>query len=113
MPAIASARSRGSFRVRRRRRLEGSPVERSIFGARLRTRCPQYGHSVTYGLTSEEQFLQTTKRSGSLTRTRIPVRKSRLGGLDGGRGVDDLAHDLAEVVVGLVDHQLAGGARAT
>ena len=36
---------------------------RSIFGARLRTRCPQYGHSVTYGLTSDPQFLQTTKRS--------------------------------------------------
>src|SRR3954465_11790738 len=106
MPGISSRRSRprdGILRSWRRRRSGSSGEPRSIFGARLRTRCPQYGHSVTYGLTSEEQFLQTTKRSGSLTRTRIPVRKSRLGGLDGGRGVDDLAHDLAEVVVGLVD----------
>src|SRR3954454_21925859 len=39
---------------------------RSIFGARLRKRVPQYGHSVMYGLTSEPQFLQTTKRSGEL-----------------------------------------------
>jgi hypothetical protein len=37
---------------------------RSIFGARLRSRVPQYGHSVMYGLTSAWQFLQTTKRSG-------------------------------------------------
>ena len=39
---------------------------RSIFGARLRRRVPQYGHSVMYGLTSEPQFLHTTKRSGEL-----------------------------------------------
>src|SRR5690606_14253992 len=44
----------------------GSSPGRSIFGARFRRRFPQYGHSVTYGLTSELQFLQTTKRSGSL-----------------------------------------------
>jgi pimeloyl-ACP methyl ester carboxylesterase len=47
--------------------LGGFGAPRSIFGARLRTRWPQYGHSVTYGETSEAQFLQTTKRSGSLT----------------------------------------------
>jgi hypothetical protein len=40
--------------------------ERSIFGARLRSRWPQYGHSVMYGDTSELQFLQMTKRSGSV-----------------------------------------------
>jgi hypothetical protein len=33
----------------------------------LRTRWPQYGHSVTYMLTSEPQFLQTTNSSASLT----------------------------------------------
>ena len=64
IPAISSARSRGSFVARARRFGCGSPPERSIFGARLRTRCPQYGHSVTYGLTSDPQFLQTTNRSG-------------------------------------------------
>ena len=90
MPGISSRRSRlsvGCFgredlplERRRRPRARGSPdgVPRSIFGARLRTRCPQYGHSVTYGLTSELQFLQTTKRSGSLTETRIPAHDPRL-----------------------------------
>ena len=39
---------------------------RSSFGARLRSRAPQYGHSVTYGLTSEPQFLQMTLSSVSL-----------------------------------------------
>ena len=39
---------------------------RSSFGARLRSRVPQYGHSVMYGDTSEPQLLQTTKRSGPL-----------------------------------------------
>jgi hypothetical protein len=63
IPAISSARNRGSF-ARRRRFGGAAPPPRSIFGARLRTRCPQYGHSVTYGLTSDPQFLQTTKRSG-------------------------------------------------
>src|SRR3954463_6493841 len=109
MPGISPRRIRGSERVRRLRSRFGSSAPRSIFGARLRTRCPQYGHSVTYGLTSEEQFLQTTKRSGSLTRTRIPVRKRVLSGLDRGCRVDDLAHDLAEVVIRLVDDQLARG----
>ena len=33
------------------------------FGARLRNRVPQYGHSVTYGLTSEPHCLHTTNRS--------------------------------------------------
>jgi hypothetical protein len=64
MPGISSRRMRGS----ERRDFFGfgglgSPPL-SSFGARLRTRCPQYGHSVTYGLTSDPQFLQTTKRSG-------------------------------------------------
>jgi hypothetical protein len=36
----------------------------SSFGARLRSRLPQYGHSVMYGLTSDPQDLHTTKRSG-------------------------------------------------
>src|SRR5215211_996082 len=70
IPAISSARRRGSF-VRRRRFGGAAPPPRSIFGARLRTRCPQYGHSVTYGLTSDPQFLQTTKRSGWDTALRV------------------------------------------
>src|SRR5918997_2550286 len=109
MPAISSARSRGSLRAARRRRFGvGLPVDRSIFGARLRTRCPQYGHSVTYGLTSEPQFLQTTNRSGCDTvPLRVPGGPSATRGLLLGRlrtlrdgGVEYLAHDLAEVVVG-------------
>ena len=48
----------------RRGGLAGGASGRSIFGARLRSRVPQYGHSVTYGLTSAWQFLHTTKRSG-------------------------------------------------
>src|ERR687897_266885 len=39
---------------------------RSSFGARLRSRLPQYGHSVMYGDTSRPQLRQTTKRSGPL-----------------------------------------------
>src|SRR5215468_3214779 len=68
IPGISPRRSRGSDVRTRRGAFGGFGVPpRSIFGARLRTRCPQYGHSVTYGETSEAQFLQTTKRSGSLT----------------------------------------------
>src|SRR3954454_8042506 len=74
-PGISPGRSRPSrglrsvavrLRARRptRRGSRAAPAGlRSIFGARLRTRCPQYGDSVTYGLTSDPQFLQTTKRS--------------------------------------------------
>jgi hypothetical protein len=51
------------WRLRARRGSETVP-SRSIFGARLRNRVPQYGHSVMYGLTSLPQFLQTTLRSG-------------------------------------------------
>jgi hypothetical protein len=36
----------------------------SSFGALLRSRLPQYGHSVMYGLTSDPQLLQMTNRSG-------------------------------------------------
>ena len=50
------ARLRGGFGV----------PPRSSFGARLRSRVPQYGHSVMYGDTSEPQLLQTTNRSGPL-----------------------------------------------
>ena len=39
---------------------------RSIFGARLRSRLPQYGHSVMYGDTSRPQLRHTTNRSGPL-----------------------------------------------
>src|ERR1700755_488864 len=60
---------RRSFSRRRRRfgrcASSASP-RRSSFGARLRSRAPQYGHSVTYGLTSEPQFLQMTLSSVSL-----------------------------------------------
>src|SRR4051812_8876437 len=106
MPGISPRRSRGSDVRARRGCFGGFGAPRSIFGARLRTRWPQYGHSVTYGLTSDEQFLQTTKRSGSLTTSEDTRAKKPLCGLDGRRGVHDLAHDLAQVVVGLVDDQL-------
>jgi 5-dehydro-2-deoxygluconokinase len=36
---------------------------RGSFGARLRRRLPQYGHSVMYGLTSDPHCLHTTNRS--------------------------------------------------
>src|SRR3954469_9435136 len=52
---------------RRRGGLGGFGVPpRSSFGARLRSRLPQYGHSVMYGDTSRPQLRQTTKRSGPL-----------------------------------------------
>src|SRR4051794_35213619 len=103
MPSISSGRSRGR-RLRRRARGRSDSPPRSSLGARLRTRWPQYGHSVTYGLTSDPQFLQTTKRSGWLMEPRIVALQSGL--------FDDLGHDLAQVVVGLVDHQLPGAAVA-
>src|SRR4051794_5622307 len=64
MPGISPERS-GASRGRDRRGGLGVPP-RSSFGARLRSRVPQYGHSVMYGDTSEPQLLQTTKRSGPL-----------------------------------------------
>src|SRR5215218_97708 len=64
MPGISPRRS-GASRGRERRGAFGVPP-RSSFGARLRSRVPQYGHSVMYGDTSEPQLLQTTKRSGPL-----------------------------------------------
>src|SRR5215218_10015308 len=72
MPGISPERKRGSRgaaglrALRALRALRGSDTvpSRSILGARLRSRLPQYGHSVMYGLTSLPQFLQTTLRSG-------------------------------------------------
>src|ERR687897_3812722 len=64
MPGI-SPRRRGPRRGREALGGFGVPP-RSSFGARLRSRVPQYGHSVMYGDTSEPQLLQTTKRSGPL-----------------------------------------------
>src|SRR4051795_8426928 len=115
MPWISSARRLESRGRRRLARGSASSPPRSSFGARLRTRWPQYGHSVTYGLTSDPQFLQTTKRSGwdtDLQSTRLEVLIPRYvhGLRDGGR--EDLAHDLAEIVVRLEDDDLAGGAVA-
>src|SRR3954454_23618519 len=114
MPGISPRPSgeSGGAPTRRRRPPPSGSRPRSLFGARFLTRWPQYGHSVTYGLTSDEQFLQTTKRSGSLTTSEDNRAKKPLCGLDGRRGVHDLAHDLAEVVVGLVDDQLPRGAGA-
>ena len=64
----AAARAGGRGRRRRRfgRCASSTSPRRSSFGARLRSRAPQYGHSVTYGLTSEPQFLQMTLSSVSL-----------------------------------------------
>ena len=73
MPGISPRRSRGSAGVGGlRRRFSVTRPSRSSFGARLRSRLPQYGHSVMYGLTSDPQLLQTTKRSGP------PVLTNRL-----------------------------------
>src|SRR5260221_13088169 len=108
MPGISPRRIRGSERVLRRRGSFGS-APRSSFGARLRTRCPQYGHSVTYGLTSDPQFLQTTKRSGCDT----PKRGYPAG--IGGPGrptlhrrlLDDAPLPHTESVLGIVDTLLS------
>src|SRR4051794_14941073 len=62
MPGISPGRSGVSRGVGMRERFAGLSG-RSSFGARLRSRVPQYGHSVTYGLTSEPHFLQMTNRS--------------------------------------------------
>src|SRR3954447_21173069 len=103
-PGIRRSRGARLAFVRRDRRGLGSEIvpSRSILGARLRRRVPQYGHSVMYGETSAPQFLQTTKRSGPLAMGPIDSTVE-----SGARGFDDLGHDLAEVVVGLVDHHLA------
>src|SRR5215210_8604824 len=71
MPGISPGRRRPSLgrsrrgRGSRRGRRGGAPA-RSSFGARLRRRVPQYGHSVTNALTSDPQLLQTTNRSAPL-----------------------------------------------
>jgi len=67
--AVADSRERGDefgwLNGLRDVRLESCRQNtRSIFGARLRRRVPQYGHSVMYGLTSDPQLLQMTNRSG-------------------------------------------------
>src|SRR5215207_1127321 len=115
MPGISPRRS-GASRGRTRRGALGAPP-RSSFGARLRSRVPQYGHSVMYGDTSEPQLLQMTKRSGPLAighRFYAPGRAAR-GGIavrrsgaasHRGRRAHDLPHHLGEVVVGLVDDLL-------
>src|SRR3954453_12407112 len=111
MPGISPGRSGLRRSVGMRDRRVGRSG-RSSFGARFRKRVPQYGHSVTYGLTSEPHFLQMTKRSApgisiDCTCARTPCR-----GDSDRAGHHDLGHDLAEVMVGLVDHELAGGAVA-
>jgi hypothetical protein len=52
-----------SERARPRNVLRVGAFTGGSFGARLRSRVPQYGHSVTYGLTSEPHCLHTTNRS--------------------------------------------------
>src|SRR4051794_24329679 len=106
MPGISPGRSRPSEGRRGVRGGLGTPP-RSSLGARLRRRVPQYGHSVMYGDTSAPQFLQTTKRSGPLAMGPID---STCG--SGAGRFDDLGHDLAKVVVGLVDDDLTLGATA-
>src|SRR3954454_19914679 len=114
IPGISPGRRRPSDGRRAARGGLGTPP-RSSFGARLRSRVPQYGHSVMYGDTSEPQLLQTTKRSGPLAmsprhstppgatpgRIRTSLRRRRL---------DDLAHDLGVVPVRLVHDPLPVGA---
>ena len=100
-PQAAELRPLAPARGARRRR----PSRAS--GARLRRRVPQYGHSVMYGDTSELHFLQTTKSSGPLA-TPPSLRRPLLR--DG--RFCDLAHDLVEIVVRLVDDLLPVGAVA-
>src|SRR3954447_18282406 len=105
-----SRRSRRSAERRRRRsrrvsRGASSSPRRSSFGARLRSRVPQYGHSVTYGLTSEPQLLQTTLSSVSATPPGYPR---------GGRGSapcvgDHLLHERRQVAMPLPVAKLAVG----
>src|SRR5919197_1343917 len=109
MPGISPGRSgarRGRGRLRRAERGAFGTPPFSSLGARLRSRVPQYGHSVMYGDTSARQFLQTTKRSGPLDMGYRFYAERKRGPLRVGCG-DDLAHDLVEVVVGLVDDLLA------
>src|SRR3954467_11404059 len=103
-PGMSPGRNRLSFGRSRRSEAFGTPPF-SSFGARLRRRVPQYGHSVMYGDPSELHFLQTTKSSGPLDTP--PSLRRQL--LRDGR-FRDLAHDLVEVVVGLEDHRLPMGA---
>src|SRR4051795_6720636 len=74
MPGISPGRSGLSRGVGIFERL-GGLSGRSSLGARLRRRVPQYGHSVTYGLTSDPHFLQMTNRSApgitSIVRARV------------------------------------------
>src|SRR5436305_996436 len=115
MPGISPRRSRGSAGVGGlRRRFSVTRPSRSSFGARLRSRLPQYGHSVMYGLTSDPQLLQITNRSGPPLVTRSILDRARKApgacgrasaDVDGRRG--DLGDDLAQVVVRLVHHELA------
>jgi len=66
-----AAKEKRRRRARSDSRTRSSSPWRSSFGARRRSRAPQYGHSVTYGLTSDPQLLQTTLSSGVLTYPRI------------------------------------------
>src|SRR5215213_5906532 len=112
IPGISSRRSGAS---RGRARLGGFGAPRSSLGARLRSRVPQYGHSVMYGDTSEPQLLQTTNRSGPLamgSRFYAPAASLRRPPSGTRRRGHDLAHDLGEVAVGLVDDLLAMRAAA-
>src|ERR687896_2001139 len=103
MPGISPGFRRPSV-GRRRRDAFGSfgTPPRSSFGARLRSRVPQYGHSVMYGDTSEPHFLQTTKRSGPLAIS-PSILRARIGRFD------DLLQDFPVVVVGLVHDALSLG----
>src|SRR5215218_1631363 len=106
---------------------------RSSFGARLRSRLPQYGHSVMYGDTSRPQLRQTTKRSGPLAMGEGYVAEGpgpallwpapRPDPLGSGAwqakpfsiasgGADDLPQQFRPVVVRLVDDPLTGGSGA-
>src|SRR3954447_16511651 len=115
-PRSRSRRSRRSAARRRRRsrRLSWASrpsPRRSSFGARLRKRVPQYGHSVTYGLTSDPQLLQTTLSSVSLTPARISAGSSGRGLRV--RSLDDLRRQSPQVLAVVVgESDLAVRARA-
>src|SRR3954468_20271654 len=107
MPGISPGRSGLRRGVGMRARRVGRSG-RSSFGARFRSRVPQYGHSVTYGLTSEPQLLQTTLSSVSATPPGYPR---------GGHGPapcvgDHLLHERRQVAMPLPVAKLAVGTRS-
>ena len=119
MPAISSARRRGSLRARRRRRWAGSPSGAVDLRRPLADPLPAVralGHVRAHlgaAVLADDEQVRLRHGLPQSTRRAEPVRRLLAGGLGrlGHRRVEDLAHHLAEVVVGLVDHAPAATRR--